>query len=177
MSEQQRIPVAVYMRVSSDDQRDRETIKTQREAVERFLQAHPEYQAVRWYADDGVSGTVPLAKRPQGRLLVSDAHAGLFAKIIVYRASRLGREEEDLFRIYNFFEALEIELVGVMEPLNDRMVFGFQALMESNYRRKFLAELGPRHGPRRPRGPLHGRHRPLGLPRRGPQADRQAGAG
>jgi site-specific DNA recombinase len=136
-----RIPVAVYSRVSSDDQRDRETIQTQREAAERFLAQHPEYVVYRSYEDDGVSGTIPMAQRPQGRLMVADARAGRFQKVVVYRASRLGREEEDLFAVYNLFvESLGIELVGIMELLNDRMVFGFQSIMSAHYRRQFLAD-------------------------------------
>ena len=141
MESQERDLVAVYMRVSSDDQRDRETIKTQRDAIEHFLAASPQYEICRWYVDDGVSGTIPMAERPEGRLMVADARAGRFTKVIVYRASRLGREEEDLFAVYNLFvEALGIELVGIMEQLNDRMIFGVQSIMAAYARRQFLAD-------------------------------------
>src|SRR3990172_6988089 len=75
-NKEERISVAVYMRVSSDDQRDRETIKTQREAIERFLAANPQYHVYRYYADDGISGTVPMALRPAGGQMVADAKAG-----------------------------------------------------------------------------------------------------
>src|SRR3972149_2030736 len=88
MESQERDLVAVYMRVSSDDQRDRETIKTQRDAIEHFLAASPQYEICRWYVDDGVSGTIPMAERPEGRLMVADARAGRFTKGIGYRASR-----------------------------------------------------------------------------------------
>ena len=53
------ISVAVYLRVSSDDQRNRETIKTQREAIDRFLVHNPQCAVYRYYEDDGVSGTIP----------------------------------------------------------------------------------------------------------------------
>ncbi|HLF80016.1 MAG TPA: recombinase family protein [Dehalococcoidia bacterium] len=141
MNTYERISVAAYLRVSSDDQRDRETIKTQKDAIERFLASRPEYQLYRWYDDDGVSGTVPMAKRPQGRLMVADANAGKFSKIIVYRSSRLGREEENKFAVYNLFvEALGIELVGIMEDLSDRMVFGVHTVIDAYARRQFLAD-------------------------------------
>jgi site-specific DNA recombinase len=73
--------------------------------------------------------------------MVADARKGRFSKIIVYRASRLGREEEDQFAVYNLLvESLGIELIGIMEPLNDRMVFGFHTIMNAQYRRQFLAD-------------------------------------
>jgi site-specific DNA recombinase len=135
------VPVAVYLRVSSDDQRDRETIKTQREVIGRFLAQNPQYTAFRYYEDDGVSGTVPMALRPAGRQMVADAKAGKFFKIVVLRASRLGREEIDLLTTYNLFvDLLGIELIGVAEPLGDRTMFGFQSIMAGYARRQFLAD-------------------------------------
>ncbi len=140
MTEEQ-TPVAVYMRVSSDDQRDRETIKTQREAIDRFLAQNPQYVVYRYYEDDGVSGTVPMAVRPGGAQMVAGAKAGKFSKIIVLRASRLGREEIDLLTTYNLFvDALDIEIIGVAEPLGDRTMFGFQSIMAGYARRQFLAD-------------------------------------
>jgi site-specific DNA recombinase len=133
--------VAVYLRVSSDDQRDRETIKTQREAIDRFLAQNPQYIGFRYYEDDGVSGTIPMALRPAGSQMVADAKAGKFFKIIVLRASRLGREEIDLLTTYNLFvDLLGIELLGVAEPLGDRTMFGFQSIMAGYARRQFLAD-------------------------------------
>ena len=35
--------VALYLRVSSEEQRENQTIKTQEEALERYLQAFPRY--------------------------------------------------------------------------------------------------------------------------------------
>ena len=55
--------VAVYERVSSDDQRDRETIKTQTVAIDQYLAAHPEVRVHDRYLDDGVSGSIPLTDR------------------------------------------------------------------------------------------------------------------
>jgi site-specific DNA recombinase len=138
---EERIPVAVYTRVSSDDQRDRETIKTQREAIDRFLAQNPQYVVHRYYEDDGISGTVPMALRPAGGQMVGDAKAGKFSKVIVLRASRLGREEIDLLTTYNLFvDLLGIEIMGVAEPLGDRTMFGFQSIMAASARRQFLAD-------------------------------------
>jgi site-specific DNA recombinase len=36
------------------------------------------------YADDGVSGTIPLHERPEGRRLLEDTKAGKFDAVLVY---------------------------------------------------------------------------------------------
>ena len=44
------------------------------------------------YADDGVSGTVPLDRRPEGAKLLRDARLKKFDQLLVYKLDRLGRE-------------------------------------------------------------------------------------
>ena len=72
--------VATYERVSSEDQRERETIKTQTEALERRLALEDGITLVERYADDGVSGMKRLGDRPQGSRLLRDAAAHTFGK-------------------------------------------------------------------------------------------------
>jgi site-specific DNA recombinase len=81
----------LYLRVSTDEQRERQSIFTQREFAERYCQLHsiPIY---RFYADDGVSGTVALESRPEARTMLEHARAGNFDQLLVYRLDRLGRE-------------------------------------------------------------------------------------
>jgi site-specific DNA recombinase len=81
----------LYLRVSTDEQRERQSITTQREFAERYCQLHsiPIY---RLYADDGVSGTVALEARPEARTMLEHARAGNFDQLLVYRLDRLGRE-------------------------------------------------------------------------------------
>jgi site-specific DNA recombinase len=60
---------AIYLRVSSEEQRDRETILTQRNFAERYCALH-EIVPAGWYADDGISGTIALEQRPEGARLL-----------------------------------------------------------------------------------------------------------
>jgi site-specific DNA recombinase len=53
------VAVAIYLRVSSEEQRERQTIATQRDFGMRFAGLH-QLPVHAEYADDGVSGTVPL---------------------------------------------------------------------------------------------------------------------
>src|SRR5918992_6304443 len=82
--------VALYLRVSSEEQRERATIDLQREFLEGYCRLHELEEAGR-YADDGVSGTIPLHERPEGRRLLEDAGKGSFQTVLVYRLDRFGR--------------------------------------------------------------------------------------
>src|SRR4051812_42511341 len=82
--------VALYIRVSSEEQRDAGTIETQREFLEHHCKLH-DLEVAQTYSDDGVSGTIPLHKRPSGRQLLEDAREGKFGTVLVYRLDRLGR--------------------------------------------------------------------------------------
>jgi site-specific DNA recombinase len=83
--------VGVYLRVSTEEQRERQTIATQRDFGTRFAGLH-QLPVHAEYADDGVSGTVPLESRPAGRRLLEDARHHRFDQLLVYKLDRLGRE-------------------------------------------------------------------------------------
>ena len=74
----QRKRVATYERVSSEDQRQRETIKSQTDALAMRLAHDPSVELVERYVDDGVSGTIAMAARPAGRQL-HEAGVGVVA--------------------------------------------------------------------------------------------------
>jgi site-specific DNA recombinase len=132
--------VAVYARVSSDDQRDRETIKTQIEVIDRYLAQHPELKVYRRYLDDGISGTIHMDRRPEGGPMVRDARDGRFAGILVTRPSRLGRDRIDRLVVYDTFEKLGVELIGVAEPIGDSFMYGISSVVDDHYRRQFLQQ-------------------------------------
>ena len=132
------VRIATYARVSSDEQRDRHTVLNQRVALERRLSAEPGPHVFKHYEDDGVSGTIPLEDRPDGRALVRDARAGRFSQIWVVRADRLGRDELGLFHVRRLFDSLDISLHATDENIDDAFTFGIQAVVAAHERRKFL---------------------------------------
>jgi len=131
--------VGVYERVSSDDQRDRETIKTQTAAIDQYLAAHPEVRVHDRYLDDGVSGSIPLTQRPEGRRLVRDGMDGRFTAVLVTRADRLGRNAGDVLRSRDVFDDLGIKLVGVVDAIDNRVTFGILAVLSQDEKERFLA--------------------------------------
>src|SRR6185369_13928830 len=64
---------------------------TQREFGQRYCGLH-EMSVFQIYADDGVSGTVPLESRPAGIRLLQGAREGKFDQILVFKLDRLGRD-------------------------------------------------------------------------------------
>ncbi len=82
--------VALYMRVSSEEQRERQTIQMQQEFLSEYARVM-ELEVVDTYPDDGVLGTIPLEERSEGRRLLEDAKAGKFDTVLVYKLDRLGR--------------------------------------------------------------------------------------
>ena len=82
--------VALYLRVSSEEQRDRETMEIQREFLEQYCQLY-RLEVADVYEDDGVSGTIPLNERPAGRRLLEEAKESRFEAVLVSKLDRLGR--------------------------------------------------------------------------------------
>ena len=130
--------IATYARVSSDEQRDRHTVRNQRAALSRRLGSEPDVLVFKHYEDDGVSGTIPFEERPGGCALVRDARAGRFSQIWVVRADRLGRDAFELLRIWRVFESIGVALRATDENIDDPFYFDIHAVIAANERRKFL---------------------------------------
>ena len=75
------MPVAVYARVSTEEQRERQSIATQYDFGENFCKKNslPVYRV---YADDGISGTIALDRRPEGSQIMRDARQGKFDQLL-----------------------------------------------------------------------------------------------
>jgi len=82
--------VAVYMRVSSEEQKEKESIATQDGFLEEYCKLYG-HEVVGVYKDEAVSGTVPMRERPGGARLLADAKVGAFDVILVYKLDRIGR--------------------------------------------------------------------------------------
>jgi len=123
---------------SMSPERERETIKTQPDEIARRLSSQPGVELVGRYVDDGVSGTIPIADRPDGRRLLEDAVAGRFEEIWVYKLDRLGRDAVDLLVVRRRLDALGVALVSVVEGQPDLLGYDVQAVVADHYRREFL---------------------------------------
>jgi site-specific DNA recombinase len=130
--------IAFYARTSSEDQRERETIKTQIEALFRMLAQATGVVLVAEFYDDGVSGTLAMEDRARGRALLAACRAGEIDEVWVTRPSRIGR---NTVHILNAVEALEkagVTVVGVLDALDNRFILTIKAAVAEEERRVFL---------------------------------------
>ena len=108
---------AIYARVSSEEQRERQTIETQLAEVRRYCEARGITNPV-IYADDGVSGTIPFDQRPGGAKLLADAASGKVSTVVVYKLDRVGRDVTVILDAIRRLEKLGAEIVAATESLD-----------------------------------------------------------
>ena len=108
---------ALYLRVSSEEQRERQTIETQRDFGTRWCALH-EIPIRCVYEDDGVSGTVPLDERPGGARLLEAARQGQVSIVYIYKIDRLGRGARPILNAVATLEALGCQVRSLTEPFD-----------------------------------------------------------
>ncbi|MBL8238352.1 MAG: recombinase family protein [Bryobacterales bacterium] len=111
------MPVAVYVRVSTEEQRERQSIMTQREFAERYCGLH-DLSIFRIYSDDGISGTVPVDRRPEASQILCDARLRKFDQLLVYRLDRLGRETKLILNAVDELEKLGVRVKSMTEEFD-----------------------------------------------------------
>jgi site-specific DNA recombinase len=109
--------VALLMRVSSEEQREKETIEIQEEFLDQYCGLY-ELEVADIYKDDGISGTIPLHERPEGRRLLEDAKAGSFGAVLVYRLDRLGRSLLVIVDAHDRLQEAGVALRSATEPID-----------------------------------------------------------
>ncbi len=104
---------AIYTRYSTDRQRE-----TSLADQARVCQARADALGLSifsTYGDDGISGSTPVARRPEGARLVADALAGRFAVLLVEGLDRLSRDMVEQERIVRRLEHRGIRILGVAD--------------------------------------------------------------
>jgi site-specific DNA recombinase len=135
--------VALLLRVSSEEQRDRETIEIQDEFLRQYCELYS-LRVADIYPDDGISGTIPLHERPEGRRLLEDAKAGKFDTVLVYKLDRLGRSLLVIVDAHDRLQAAGVSLRSTTEPIDTSTASGrliFQMLASfAEYERETIRE-------------------------------------
>lgn len=108
--------VAAYARVSTDDEEQATSYETQVKHYTEFIQKKPEWEYVKVYADDGISGT--STKRREGfNEMIKDALDGKIDLIITKSISRFARNTLDTISYTRKLKAKGIEVYFEKENL------------------------------------------------------------
>lgn len=109
--------VAVYCRVSTEEQKQKQSIETQTEYAKQYCQREG-YLMVDCYEDNGVSGTIPFEERKASNRLLQDAKIGKFKTVLVYKLDRLGRDLQIILETVFKLNALGVHIKSMTETLD-----------------------------------------------------------
>lgn len=107
-----------YLRVSGDEQRERQTIALQRAAILEYCRTRG-ITLDRIYADDGVSSKVPWAERTQGGELWIDAQNGKIKEILIWKIDRAVRKLVHLLTSVDSLDQLGVKLTSITQYVPD----------------------------------------------------------
>lgn len=103
--------VALYRRVSTEEQaREGISLADQRERELAYCKANRLTAGLFAYPDEGVSASVPLEDRPQGRLLMQRVREGAVAHVIAVKLDRLFRDVQDALATIQEWDELGVTL-------------------------------------------------------------------
>ena len=128
--------VAMYIRVSTDEQKEKYGVDLQRSAIEAMINSRSRLdnklvsageQYV--YIDDGISGTIPVEERPafarlEEDLINSTPENRPFDIVAVYKIDRFARKLSILLDITKFLEETSVEFISVNESIDTSTPFG-----------------------------------------------------
>ena len=107
--------VAIYARVSTDEQAKKYSIPAQLELLRNFAKAN-NYEIFKEYVDKGESGTI--SERPELQELLNDARSGRFKVVLVYRIDRFFRNTRKLLDTVDELGKVGVSFKSVTEPFD-----------------------------------------------------------
>ncbi|MBQ0848009.1 recombinase family protein [Streptomyces sp. BH-SS-21] len=96
--------VAIYTRISRDDEGEGLGVARQREDCERLVDLRG-WSLAKIYEDNDVSAYKRNVRRPEFELMLSDLASGLIDGVVSYDLDRLARQPKDLERVIDVFDS------------------------------------------------------------------------
>ena len=132
----------IYVRVSTDDQRDNGySIDSQLRMIKEYCEKN-EYDIVDVYNDAGHSGKDLM--RPEMQRLLKDIKSKKIDKLIAIKVDRLTRNNYDGFWLLNYCEEHDVKIELILEPYdvstaNGEMIFGMNLVFGQRERKEIGA--------------------------------------
>ena len=132
----------VYVRVSTDDQRDNGySIDSQLRMIKEYCEKN-DYDIVDIYNDSGHSGKDLM--RPEMQRLLKDIKSKKIDKLVAIKVDRLTRNNYDGFWLLNYCEEHDVKIELILEPYdvstaNGEMIFGMNLVFGQRERKEIGA--------------------------------------
>ncbi len=108
--------VVIYARVSTEHEAQLSALENQKDWYGPILSMHPEWQVVRMYVDEGITGT-SAKKRPNFMQMIEDADSGEFNLILTREVSRFARNTVDTLTYTRQLKAKGVEVYFITDNI------------------------------------------------------------
>lgn len=109
--------VAAYCRVSSDKDDQINSFANQRQYFNEYILSRPDWDLVKIYADEGISGT-STRKRQEFNNMIAAAKAGAIDLIITKEVSRFARNTVDTLKYTRELKSLGVYVIFMNDNIN-----------------------------------------------------------
>ncbi|MBW1765355.1 MAG: recombinase family protein, partial [Deltaproteobacteria bacterium] len=116
------IKSAGYIRVSSKEQTEGESLSTQRQSIKNYIKQQG-WKLTDIYADEGISGG-SIKERHALLQLLQDGQDGKFNVLIIHRLSRFGRNARELLNNHEELSKVGIDLRSISEGIDFGTKYG-----------------------------------------------------
>lgn len=108
--------VVVYARVSTEHEAQLSALENQKDWYKPIIDRHPEWNVVRMYVDEGITGT-SAKKRPQFMKMIQDADSGEFDLILTREVSRFARNTVDTLQYTRSLKEKGVEVFFINDNI------------------------------------------------------------
>ncbi len=130
-----------YLRTSKDDGKEKAGLPVQREKC-AALALSKGFEIVTEFADDGVSGKIPMSSRPAGKQLIAALLADGVKTVICYDSKRIGRTQQAYWSFAGICRENQFALIDADgTDLLGTITGGFNAMMAEDDRNRTIERL------------------------------------
>ena len=115
-TENKRLKVCAYVRVSTDSLEQEDSLDNQIAYFQDYIRSNPAWEYVGIYADQGISGF--KENRPQFQKMIADARAGKIDLIVVKSVSRFARNTETVLKFSRELKSIGVGIFFELQNIN-----------------------------------------------------------